>query len=390
MNGWHVHSPLPDLQARIVCLVGTRPEALKLAPVIRALAARGHAVEVVTSGQHPVVAAQLLPGLGIAIAHDLGLFTPGQDLSAALAAILAGLAPLLERMRPALLLVQGDTTTALAGALAAFHAGVPVGHVEAGLRTGDLSAPFPEEGNRALIARLAELHFAPTARAAARLRREGVPGAIHVTGNSSIDALLEVQERLADPAVQAAMAQRFDFAAKGPPLLLATFHRRENGRHLPAIAEALARIAAFGLATLAVPLHPNPMSDVLRARLAGMPNAHLLPPLSHEALLWLLMQARLLVTDSGGLQEEAPALGLRTLVVRRSTERPEAIEAGVARLAPARTAPLVAAIRAALAEPPPQPAFPFGDGSAGARIADHVTTWLAPEALRPRLRPSLP
>ena len=374
----------------IACCLGTRPEALKLAPVIRALATRGLPVLVLASGQHPSVATELLPGLGIRVDEDLALFDPRAPLAARLAAILAGFADRLERLRPALVIVQGDTTTALAGALAGFHAGVPVAHVEAGLRTGDLSAPFPEEGNRAMIARLAVLHFAPTAHAAARLRREAVAGHIEVTGNSAIDALLAVRAGLENSAQAAALAQRFPFALGGPPLVLATYHRRENARRLGEIGEALARIAGFGLATLAVPLHPNPMSEVLRQRLRGLTHVHLLPPLSHEALVWLMTRARLVVTDSGGLQEEAPALGVRTLVVRRSTERPEAAAAGVAHLVPPRTRALVAAIRAALAAPAPAPAFPFGDGHASVRIGEAIEAFLAPEKVSPRLRPALP
>lgn len=376
----------------IAALVGTRPEGLKLAPVVRALQARGHASAVLASGQHPAVAATLLPALGIAVAHDLGIFDPALDLTGQLAAIMAGVAEWLARQRPALLLVQGDTTTALAGALAAFHARVPLAHVEAGLRTHDLQAPFPEEANRALIARLAVLHFAPTVRAAACLHREGVAGDIHVTGNSAIDSLNDVLVRLKSPQAQARNARSFPFAmaSGGPPLMIATVHRRENSRHLEAIGKALARVAAFGLARLAVPLHPNPMSARLRACLEGQPNVWLLPPLPHEALVWLMGRARLLLTDSGGLQEEAPALGLRTLVVRASTERPEGIAAGVARLVPPRTAPLVAAIREGLDAPAPAPAFPYGDGHAAERIASHIEAWLAPPSVRTRLRPALP
>jgi UDP-N-acetylglucosamine 2-epimerase (non-hydrolysing) len=368
---------------KVLLVAGTRPEALKLAPVVRALRVLKVPTTLVATGQHPSVAAEHWPAEGMAADVDLAIHRPGQTPAAVLAAILERLPPVLRAVRPAMLVVQGDTTSALGGALAAFYEGVPVAHVEAGLRTHDLGEPFPEEGQRAMIARIATLSFAPTALAAGRLRGEGIAaGSIFVTGNTAIDALVAAQAEARRR--DAALALRFPFAdAADPPLVVATVHRRENGgARLDAIASGLARVAGLGLATLAMPLHPNPESaGRLRARLAAVPNIHLLPPLEHVAMVWLLMKARLLLTDSGGLQEEAPALGLRTLVLRQATERSEAVAAGVATLVPLRAAAIARAVSAALAQPVPVPVFPFGDGRAGARIASAIADWLG--AVRP-------
>jgi UDP-N-acetylglucosamine 2-epimerase (non-hydrolysing) len=359
--------------ARILLLAGTRPEALKLAPVARALAALRVPFLIVATGQHPSVVAEELPALGLSVDVDLGIHRSGQTPADVVAAILARLPAVLRAERPAMVVVQGDTASALGGALAAFWEGVEVVHVEAGLRTRDLAEPFPEEGQRAMIARIATLHCAPTALAAERLRAEAVPAsAIMVTGNTAIDALIAAQGEARRQ--DAALRQRFPFVGEGPPLVVATVHRRENqGGRLEAIASGLARVAGLGLAMIALPLHPNPaLKERLEARLGGLSLVRLLPPLDHVAMVWLLMQARLLLTDSGGLQEEAPALGLRTLVLRLATERSEAVAAGVARLVPLRAAAIAAAVREALALPAPVPAFPFGDGRAGIRIADAI------------------
>jgi UDP-N-acetylglucosamine 2-epimerase (non-hydrolysing) len=356
--------------AKILLVAGTRPEALKLAPVIRALAAMRVPHCLVATGQHPSVVAEQLPADGLSADIDLAIHRPGQTPAAVVAALLEQLPPVLRAERPAIVVVQGDTASAFGAALAAFYEGVPLAHVEAGLRTYDTGEPFPEEGQRAMIARIATLHFAPTALAAERLRAEAIPeSAIRVTGNTAIDALFAARRRARGQ--EAALAARFPFAASGPPLLVATVHRRENcGARLEAIASGLARVAGLGLATIALPLHPNPvLGERLRARLGGLPRVHLLPPLEHVAMVWLLTKARLLLTDSGGLQEEAPALGLRTMVLRLSTERSEALRAGVATLVPLRAAAIAAAVRDALALAAPAPAFPFGDGRAGVRIA---------------------
>jgi UDP-N-acetylglucosamine 2-epimerase (non-hydrolysing) len=365
-------------------LIGTRPEALKLAPVAHAFRKRGHPSRIVVSGQHPLLASQFLQAEGLRVDHDLQIHRPGNSLSDLVSAILERLSPILLRERPSILLVQGDTATCFAGALAAFYAGVPVGHVEAGLRTGDLAEPFPEEGHRAMVARLASLHFAPTRHAAGRLVSEGVdPEAIHVVGNTAIDALQESLRRLDCPDVQGALRERFSFLPEGDaPVVLATVHRRENqGHRLRAICAGLARVASLGVARILLPLHPNPhVADVVQARLGGLPNVWLLPPLDHQALLWLMQRSRLVLTDSGGIQEEAPSLGVRTLVVREATERVEGIAAGVATLVPLKAEAIARAIKAALLLPKIEPMPLYGDGQASTRIADTIEAWLGAPA----------
>lgn len=382
----------------ILVVVGTRPEALKLAPVVEALRAVGHRVRVLATGQHPGLATAALAEAGITV--DVVLPEPSRDDLARLTAdIMVGVASVIARLRPALVIVQGDTTSALAGALAAFHAGVPLAHVEAGLRTGDLGEPFPEEGHRAMIARIASLHLAPTRGAVRHLKAERAPGVIRQVGNTSIDALDAALARLACPARMAELEARFPFVAEpGPPLVLATVHRRENrGPRLAAIAEGLARVAATGRVRLVVPLHPNPHATAqLERRLRNVRCVHLLPPLAHLELLWLLQRSALLLTDLGGLQEEAPALGVRTLVLRERTERREGVLAGVARLVPLRPHAIAEAVAAALAEPPPAPRRLYGDGRAAPRIARAVSDFLGvkvPQARIPALErtpPALP
>ncbi|WP_448580586.1 non-hydrolyzing UDP-N-acetylglucosamine 2-epimerase [Thermaurantiacus sp.] len=365
-------------------LIGTRPEALKLAPVAHAFRKRGHPFRIILSGQHPALASQLLQAEGLHVDHDLRVHRPGNSLSDLVAAILERLTPILARETPSILLVQGDTATAFAGALAAFYAGVPVGHVEAGLRTGDLAEPFPEEGHRAMVARLASLHFAPTRQAAGRLVREGIdPEAIHIVGNTGIDALEAALGRLACPEVQEELENRFCFLrAEGPPVVLATVHRRENqGHRLRAICAGLARVAGLGVAQILLPLHPNPhVADVVEARLGGLSHVRLLPPLDHQALVWLMQRSRLVLTDSGGLQEEAPSLGVSTLVVREATERVEGVEAGVATLVPLRADAIARAVKAALLLPPIAPVPLYGDGQASARIVNAIEAWLGAPA----------
>lgn len=361
----------------VVC--GTRPEAIKLAPVVDALRARGVPVVLVATGQHPDLAPALLAEAGLVADVELGAQPTGSTPVQLLATILSQLAPVLNAFDPSMVLVQGDTVSALAGALAAAYAGVPVGHVEAGLRTGDRNEPFPEEMQRVLIAPLAQLHFAPTQRAAHSLQREGVPAAaVHVTGNTSVDAMIGALRRLdSDPDAPALLHARFPFiAAARAPVVLATVHRRENlGRPMHSIAAALARLAAFFTAEVVIPLHPNPLvHEAMRSRLGDLKGVHLIDPVGHAEMLWLMRHARLLLTDSGGLQEEAPSLGLRTLVLRGATERQEAIECGAAELVERSADSIVRATRRALAAGPLAPANPFGDGTAASRIARIVDT----------------
>jgi UDP-N-acetylglucosamine 2-epimerase (non-hydrolysing) len=369
----------------VVC--GTRPETIKLAPVIRALRERGRQVLFVVTGQHPDLAPSLLREAGLAPDMDLAVHQPGNSPAQLLAGMLNLLPPAMMAWRPALVLVQGDTVSAMAGALAASYARIPVGHVEAGLRTHMRDEPFPEEMHRSLIAPLAALHFTPTMQASRELEREGIdPANIHLTGNTAIDALLAAVRRLdADPGLAENIARRFPFLGrKSRPTLLATVHRRENiGLRLESIAAGLGRLAGFCEADIVLPLHPNPaVAGPLRARLGGLDGVHLIPPVDHLTMVWLMRQCQLLLTDSGGLQEEAPALGLRTLVLRTFTERPEAVAAGASELVPLTADGIVQATRAALARPPLEPVFPFGDGTAAIRIAEVIDRWLRPPRVR--------
>lgn len=374
-------------RAPIMAICGTRPEAIKLAPVVIALRDRGHRVIIVSTGQHVDVASRLLHEAGLSVDVDLAVHQPGNSPAQLLAGILTHLPPVMAAYQPALALVQGDTVSALAGALAASYARVPVAHVEAGLRTHERDEPFPEEMHRCAITPLASLHFAPTCQAAAELEREGIdPASIHLSGNTGIDAVLGAAARLdADPLLGAAMAERFPFVEGCErPLLLATVHRRENiGVRLSSIAAGLARLAGFCEAEIIVPLHPNPaVAAQLRTRLGRLAGVHLMPAVDHLAMVWLMRRCHLLLTDSGGLQEEAPALGLRTLVLRTVTERPEAIAAGAAELVPLTADAIVAATRAALARPRMEPVFPFGNGTAAAQIARVIDRWMSPARAR--------
>lgn len=356
-----------------------------MAPVIAALRLRGLPTVLVTTGQHPDLMPVMLRELGLTPDVDLAAGRPGATPAQLLAAILTYLAPVLAAYRPPLVIVQGDTVSTLAGALAAAYAGIAVAHVEAGLRTGDLGEPHPEELHRQLVARATALHLAPTEAAAAALRHEGIdPRTIHVTGNSGIDALRHTLGRLAaDPGLRATIEARFPFVATARrPLLLATVHRRENsGPRLGAITAALARLAAFCEAEILIPVHPNPeVQHAFTERLSGLDGVHLLPPLDHASIVWLMQRCRLLLTDSGGLQEEAPSLGLRTLVLRRATERGEAIAAGLSELVDLQADSIVAAARRLIRAEPPAAVNPFGDGRSAARIADAIAGWLGADA----------
>jgi UDP-N-acetylglucosamine 2-epimerase (non-hydrolysing) len=354
---------------RLLVALGTRPEAIKLAPVVLALRARGAAVQVVTTGQQPALAAEALAAFGIAadVAMDA---QAASGLSNSVAAMLRGVAGAIEAARPDAVVVQGDTASCFAAAFAAFHARVPVAHVEAGLRSHDVANPFPEEGYRVAVDGLSRWLFAPTERAAANLSAEAARGArILVTGNTGVDALLATQARVADDPCPVPLPA-------GARLVVATLHRREAfGPVMDGLAEALARIASRQDVMLALPLHSNPAAaGPIYARLSGLPRVALLDALPYPRMVRLLASATLLLTDSGGLQEEAPALGLPVLVLREVTERPEALDAGAALLAgtePRRIAMLANMLlddeprRAAMAAP----RFPYGDGCAAERIA---------------------
>ncbi len=368
----------------VMCVLGTRPEAIKLAPVVAALAARGLRVTLCNSGQHRDLARAALADFDLAADLDLDLMQPGQTPAAFVAAALPALLATLGRVRPELVVVQGDTATTFAAALAATYARVPLVHVEAGLRSGTVE-PFPEEMHRRLIAPLAARHFAPTARAAAALAREGIAvETVTVTGNTGIDALHLTAARLAaNPTLRAAVAASLPRLRTDRPLVLVTAHRRENHRHMAAIAGAVATIARRRDVDIVVPLHPSPAAGaVLDAALAGCTNVARVPPLGYHAFVTLLARARLVLTDSGGVQEEAPAFGTPVLVLRDSTERLEGIAAGAAQLVGTEPARIVAACLALLDDNAAHAAMaavvlPYGDGRAAARIAADIAALVA-------------
>ncbi|NDG22632.1 MAG: UDP-N-acetylglucosamine 2-epimerase (non-hydrolyzing) [Synechococcaceae bacterium WBB_10_009] len=354
-----------------VCIVlGTRPEAIKLAPVIQAFrAADDIHTRVVLTGQHREMVTQVMDLFGLQADHDLALMAPKQTLTHITCGALQGLQEEFERHRPDLVLVQGDTTTAFASALAAFYGQIPVGHVEAGLRTDDLFDPYPEEANRRLISQLALLHFAPTEVSARNLAASGVVGETLTTGNTVIDALLLMAQQA--PPLQ---IPGLDVARQR--LILATVHRRENwGDRLQDIGRGFLEVLErFPDTALLLPLHRNPtVREPLQALLGNHPRAFLTEPLDYDKLVAAMRAATLLLTDSGGLQEEAPALGKPVLVLRRTTERPEAVDAGTAKLIGTDSADILRETALLLESNGAYEAMarahnPFGDGQASARI----------------------
>jgi len=369
---------------RALVVLGTRPEAIKLGPVVHALRARGDVdVQVCVTGQHREMVQPLLELFDLRPDHDLQLMKPNQDLASLSAAALCGVTRVLDETRPAWVIVQGDTTTAFAAALAAFYRGVRVAHVEAGLRTHDLAHPFPEEMNRQVVDLVSSLHFAPTERARANLLRDGTdPASVHVTGNTVIDALRSVLGR-ADGAPEQPTT------ADGKRIVLVTAHRRESfGPGFVGICDALRRIASeFTDVRVVYPVHLNPnVRGPVQERLGGHPRITLLPPLEYAALVRLMWRSTLVLTDSGGIQEEAPSLGKPVLVLRDTTERPEAVEAGCARLVGTDADRIVAETRLLLTDTQEyarmaRVANPFGDGHASERIAETLCSAGAAEVM---------
>ncbi len=362
------------MTTRILVVIGTRPEAIKLAPLVRVLrdAPARAEVAVCVTGQHRQMLDPVLGLFGIIPECDLRLMTPDQTLPALTAAVLTGVTPVILRERPDWLVVQGDTTTAMGAGLAAFYQGVRLAHVEAGLRTSDKRHPFPEEANRRIVDVLADAHFAPTTRARANLLREGVPpSSIHVTGNTAIDALRHVVARV--DGVDAALAG----LPLGRRIVLVTAHRRESfGAGMIEICRALRRLAdEVADVQIVYPVHLNPnVHQPVHERLSGHPRISLVPPLDYASLIWLMRRSTLILTDSGGIQEEAPSLGKPVLVLRATTERPEAVEAGCARIVGTDAARIVREARhllddGAAYERMAKVANPFGDGHASERIA---------------------
>lgn len=352
-----------------------------MAPLVLGLAADPRfESRVCITAQHREMLDQVTALFGIQPDHDLNVMRPGQDLYGVTSDILLGLRDVLAEVKPDIVLVHGDTATTLSATLAAYYARIPVGHVEAGLRTGNLYSPWPEEGNRRVTGALAALHFAPTETSRDGLLRENVaPERIVVTGNTVIDALLQVVARIeVDAALQQQMAARFDFLQSGRRIVLVTGHRRESfGGGFERICQALRQIAdTFGDVDIIYPMHLNPnVREPVQRLLGGAGNIHLIEPLDYLPFVWLMSRAHVIVTDSGGIQEEAPSLGKPVLVMRDTTERPEAVTAGTVRLVGTETAVIVAEVTRLLRD---QAAYdemsfahnPYGDGKATQRILD--------------------
>lgn len=349
-----------------------------MAPVVNALnRTDGIAARVCVTAQHREMLDQVLGLFAITPDYDLDLMKPGQDLTDITNNVLNGLKPILADFRPDLVLVHGDTTTTLAASLAAYYQRIAVGHVEAGLRTGNILSPWPEEVNRKVTGAIAQWHFAPTERSRANLLAENVPGAsIHVTGNTVIDALQQAVALIAgDPAREQALAERFPLDG-AKRLVLVTGHRRESfGGGFDRICAALARIAERDDVEIVYPVHLNPnVKGPVSERLAHLSNVHLLPPQDYLPFVYLMNRSYLILTDSGGVQEEAPALGKPVLVMRDTTERPEAIEAGTVRLVGTDMDAIVSGVTTLLDDQAAYDAMsfahnPYGDGQASDRIA---------------------
>jgi UDP-N-acetylglucosamine 2-epimerase (non-hydrolysing) len=378
---------VPDTH-RVAVILGTRPEAIKLAPVVLALR-REPAVDcrVCVTAQHRQMLDQVLHDFDLVPDADLDLMRPNQGLAGLTARAIEAVDAFLRRERPRLVVVQGDTTTAFCAALAAFYNRVPVAHVEAGLRTGNLDAPWPEEANRQLTTRLAQLHFPPTESARRNLLAEGVPAdRVFVTGNTVIDALLLAREKVRSDPPELPELPAEVLAERHRPLVLVTGHRRENfGAGFESICRAIAELARlFPETHFVYPVHLNPnvrapVRRILGANAGG--NVRLTEPLSYLPFVALMDRATLILTDSGGIQEEAPSLGKPVLVMRDTTERPEAVEAGTARLVGTDQDTIVDEVARLLADPAARARMarahnPYGDGRAAGRIVDACLRFL--------------
>lgn len=363
---------------KVLSVFGTRPEAIKMAPLVKALMHDAHFdAKVCVTAQHRQMLDQVLSLFNIHPDFDLDLMRPDQSLSELTAHILCSMATVFSQWRPDIVLVHGDTSTTLAAAQAAYYAKIAVGHVEAGLRTGDKYAPWPEEMNRRLTGALADLHFAPTQKARKNLLREGIDlKLVYVTGNTVIDALLEIETRIkTNVALQNQLASHFPFLDPSKRLLLVTGHRRENfGNGFEHICQALAMIAKRDDVQIIYPVHLNPhVQKPVRRLLADIPHVSLIPPQEYLPFIYLMHRCTLVLTDSGGIQEEAPALGKPVLVMRDTTERPEAIEAGTAKLVGTDRRYIVEEVFRLLDDPEAYRGMagasnPYGDGMAAQRI----------------------
>jgi UDP-N-acetylglucosamine 2-epimerase (non-hydrolysing) len=365
--------------ARILVIFGTRPEAIKLFPVVNALKADPRFECVVcVSAQHREMLDQVLAIAGIVPDHDLDVMKPDQSLDELTARLLTGLGQVMDAVKPDRVIVQGDTATAMTGALAAYYRKVPVDHVEAGLRSGNIYHPWPEEINRKIIGSMASLHFAPTDTSAGALHAENVdPARVHVTGNTVIDALHWVTARIAaDPSLAGGLAE-LEARFKGKRIVGVTSHRRENfGDGMDNIAAAIRQIAARDDVAVIFPVHLNPnVRKVMHEALDGLANVAMIEPLDYPHFARLIGLAEVMLTDSGGVQEEAPALGKPVLVMRETTERPEGVEAGTAKLVGTDAARIVTEISTLLDDKAAYEKMarahnPFGDGTSARRIVE--------------------
>ncbi|MCL6743423.1 MULTISPECIES: UDP-N-acetylglucosamine 2-epimerase (non-hydrolyzing) [Kosakonia] len=364
---------------KVLTVFGTRPEAIKMAPLVHALAKDpDFEARVCVTAQHREMLDQVLTLFSIVPDYDLNIMRPGQGLTEITCGILEGLKPILESFRPDVVLVHGDTTTTIAASLAAFYQRIPVGHVEAGLRTGDLSSPWPEEANRTLTGHLAMYHFAPTENSRLNLRRENVAdNRIFVTGNTVIDALFWVRDSVMNnPSRYEELAARYPFLDRDKKLILVTGHRRESfGLGFEQICHALADIAAqHDDVQIVYPVHLNPnVSEPVNRILGHVENVTLIEPQDYLPFLWLMNHAWLILTDSGGIQEEAPSLGKPVLVMRDTTERPEAVDAGTVKLVGTDRQRIVEEVSRLLHDNDAWQAMsrahnPYGDGLACGRI----------------------
>lgn len=369
---------------KTLCVFGTRPEAIKMAPLALRLAAdERFDAKVCVTGQHRQMLDQVLELFELKPDFDLAIMKPGQDLTDVTSAILLGMKDVFSDFRPDVVLVHGDTATTFATTLAAYYQQIPVAHVEAGLRTGNLYSPWPEEANRKLTGVLAGLHFAPTETSKQNLLCEGVaPSSIHVTGNTVIDALLEVVAKIeSDANLQQQFRQQFSFLGAGKRIILVTGHRRESfGGGFERICQALVDTAKrFPDVEVVYPVHLNPnVREPVNRLLAGIDNVHLIEPLDYLPFVYLMNQAYLILTDSGGIQEEAPSLGKPVLVMRDTTERPEAVDAGTVKLVGTDAAAISTAMAVLLTDDAAyrQMSFahnPYGDGKACQRILESLS-----------------
>jgi UDP-N-acetylglucosamine 2-epimerase (non-hydrolysing) len=383
---------------RIAVLIGTRPEAIKMAPVIAALQADAQLEPyVINAGQHREMIEQVVRLFGIHVDADLAAMEPSQTLAGLTSRLVERIDQALTVAKPDMVLVQGDTTTVLCAALASFYRKIPIGHVEAGLRTGDIHSPFPEEANRRLVSPLVALHFAPTERAQQALLAERTPAeTIFVTGNTVIDALLTEVARQEQAEVREELHREFDQVIgsdwQRQPMILVTGHRRENfGEGFESICAALAELSTrLPEALIVYPVHLNPqVKDVVHARLANRANIRLIPPQPYSQFVALAKACKLILTDSGGVQEEAPSLGKPVLVMRESTERPEGVEAGAVKLVGPHADQIVAeTLRLwtdqAAYDAMAQIANPYGDGRAAGRIVEAIRRFLERGLLKPK------